>query len=212
MREWIKEKRQAPDQPEIESVPKEEAHRSLVLGLLFHQFQHGRKYRILDLGPAVAKNVSFFGQYSCKLYIEDFFDTLLSFDFLSPEDGFSYEAVFSYLFPYYRTTQFDFILTWDLLNYLDKEEFKHLLRHLGRFSHSGTLLFSLVSTQNHIPETPYRFEIADKQTLIYRSNSSVMRPSPKYEQRDLDRIMNRFKTCNSFHLTNGYREYLFSFE
>jgi hypothetical protein len=212
MREWIKQRKQNPDQAEIELVPKEETHRSLVLGLLFHQFQQGRKYRILDLGPAVAKNVEFFGQYSCKLYIEDLYQTLSSFDYLSPEDGFSYEAVFSYLFPYYRTTQFDFILTWDLLNYLEKKESKHLLLHLARFSHSGTLLFSLMSTQSHIPEIPYRFEIVDKQTLVYRSSSYVMRPSPKYEQSDLNNIMSRFKICNSFLLTNGYREYLFSFE
>ena len=212
MREWFNEKKITQEPLKIEPVPKQEVHRSLALGLLFHQFQHGKKYRILDLGPAVAKNIAFFGQYSCKLYIEDFYETIISFDYLSPEDGFSYEAVFSYLFPYYRTTQFDFILTWDLLNYLEKAEFKHLLLHLGRYAHTGTLLFSMVSTQTHIPEIPYRFEIADKQTLVYRSNSTVMRPSPKYEQRDLNRMMNRFKVCNSFLLTNGYREYLFSFE
>jgi len=212
MKEWLEEKKDPQESLKIEPVPQIQEHRSLVLGLLFHQFQQGKKYRILDLGPAVSRNVDFFGQYSCTLYIEDLYNTLASFDYLSPEDGFSYEAIFSYLFPYYRTTQFDFILAWDLLNYLEKEESTHLVRHLCRYAHHGTLLFSLFSTKNHIPEVPYRFEIADKQTLVYRSNSSVMRPSPRYEQRDLDRIMNRFKICNSFLLTNGYREYLFSLE
>jgi hypothetical protein len=160
----------------------------------------------------VAKNVKFFSAFSCKLYIEDLYETLTSFDYLSPEDGYSYEAVYSYLFPYFRSTQFDFILTWDLLNYLDKSEFQHLLHHLGKFSHSGTLLFSLIATKNHIPEVPYRFEIHDKQTLVYRSKSTVMRQAPAYKQTDLNKLMNRFKTCNSFLLTNGYREYLFSYE
>jgi hypothetical protein len=186
--------------------------KSLALNVLYHHFREDRKYRILDLGPAVGQNIEFFSQFPCKLFIEDLYGTLSSFDFVSPEDGFSYEAVFSYLLPFSRNSSFDVILAWDILNYLDRDVLQHLLRHLGRFSRSGTVLFSLIATGKYIPDTPHRFRILDPETLQYECDSTVQRPCPRYETSDLTHFMPSFRVTNSFVLRNGYREYIFSFE
>lgn len=184
-------------------------HTSLALNVLYHQLRPDRKYNILDLGPAFGSNVEFFSQFSCKIYIEDLFQTLTSFDFFSPEDGFGYDAVFEYLLPFRNNTRFEIVLVWDLLNYLEHEEFRHLIRHLSRFTHSGSLLFALLSTQKHIPEKPINFKIVDSQSLIYETSASVLRPCPQYEQSDLRHLMPNFRVCNSFILRNGMKEYLF---
>lgn len=194
----------APD-PQKES----KAHTSLALNVLFHQLRPDRKYNLLDLGPALGANVEFFSQFSCKIYIEDLYRTLTSFDFLSPEDGFSYDAVFEYLLPYRKNTRFDVILAWDLFNYLERDEFLFLMRHLTKFSHTGTLLFALFSTSKHIPEKPINFKIVDNESLLYENNSSVLRPCPQYSQSDLQHLMPNFRVCNSFILRHGIKEYLF---
>lgn len=209
MTAWFR-KKPSPTPPDAESH--EQLHKSLALNALFHQLREDRKYRVLDLGPAVGRNIEFFSQFRCKLQIEDLFETFSSFDYFAPEDGFSYEAVFSYLLPFSRSTTFDVILAWDVPNYLDRQVLLHLVRHLSRFSRPGTLLFALIATGKHIPETPHRFEIVDEETLLYGGKTTVLRSGPQYDASDLSRLMPGFRVCNSFVLRNGYREYLMVYE
>lgn len=209
MKGWFQRRKPAP-KPEEET--REQTQKSLALNTLFHRFKEGRKYRVLDLGPAMGRNVDFFGRIRCRLQIEDLYNTLSSFDYFSPEDGFSYEAVLSYLLPYSRSTNFDVILAWDLPNYLDRDVLRHLVLHLARHARNGTLLFMWVATSRYIPETPLRFEIQDEETIVYSCESSVLRPSPHYDASDVTRLMPGFRVCNSFVLRNGYREYLLAYD
>lgn len=181
---------------------------SLALSVLFRHLRVGRKYNILDLGPACGSNVDFFSQFASKIYIEDFYQTLTSFGYLSPEDGISYEEAFEYFFPYWENTRFDYIIGWDIVNYLKRDEFYHLISYLGRFCHPGTCFFSLVSTLKHIPERPTTFKIIDQERLFYTVNSSVVSSCPQYAQGDLNQLMPGFRVTNSFLLRNGFKEYL----
>ena len=200
----------AKEEPIEDSPPEPVANASLALNVLYDQLRRQRKYHILDLGPALGGNVDFFSQFSCKVYIEDFYRTLTSFDFFSPEDGFSYKAVFEYLLPYKQNTRFDIILSWDLFNYLEREEFQSLISHLGHFCHKGTLLFALISTLKYIPEKPTTFRIRNRKSLLYETNSTVLRQCPRFQQTDLNQLMPNFRVCNSFLLRNGFKEYLFA--
>ena len=187
-------------------------HISLVLNVVYHHLEVGRKYHILDLGSAYGSNVDFFSQFRCKIHIEDLYQTLSSFDYLSPEDGFSYDVVYDYLLPYGRNTNFDLIFAWDLFNYMEEEEFLHLVLYLGKFCRTGTLLFALMSNLKHIPERPTKFKILDQEHLQYEVSSPVLRPCPRYQQSDLKRLMPHFQVANSFLLRNGFKEYLFTYE
>ena len=185
---------------------------SLALNVLCYQLRYEKKHHILDLGPALGANVDFFSRFSCKIYIEDLYHTLNSFDYFSPEDGFTYQAIFEYLLPYTHNTRFDIIMAWDIFNYLERDEFKSLISYLGNFCHKGTLLFSLISTRRHIPEKPTTFRIVDQENLQYQIGSSVLRLCPGYQQTDLNHLMPHFRVCNSFLLRNGFKEYLFVYE
>ena len=194
-----------------ESPPEPEASSSLALKVLYDQLRHQRKYHVLDLGPALGANVDFFSQFSCKVYIEDFYRTLSSFDYLS-EDELSYQAVFEYLLPYEKNTRFDIILGWDLFNYLERDELQSLILHLGHFCHKGTLLFALISTSQYLPEKPTTFQIVNHDRLLYQTNSTVLRECPKYQQTDLNQLLPNFRVSNSFLLRNGFKEYLLASE
>ena len=89
------------EEPMEDSSPEPETSASLALKVLYDQLRLQRKYHILDLGPALGANVDFFAQFSCKVYIEDFYRTLTSFDYLS-EDKLSYQAVSSTFYPIKR--------------------------------------------------------------------------------------------------------------
>ncbi len=199
------------EEPIEDSSLEPETSVSLALKVLYDQLRHQRKYHILDLGPALGANVDFFSQFSCKVYIEDFYRTLTSFDFLS-EDELSYQAVFEYLLPYQKDTRFDIILGWDLFNYLERDELQSLILHLSHFCHKGTLLFALISTAQYVPEKPTTFQIVKHDRLLYQCNSTVLRPCPRYQQTDLNQLIPNFRVSNSFLLRNGFKEYLFSCE
>lgn len=192
-----------------ETVEEETRHPSLALNALFHRLRAGRKYNVLDLGPACGTNVEFFSRFSGKIYIEDLHRTLGSFDFLSPEDGLSYESVFRYLLPYQKSTRFDLIFAWDLFNYLDRREFLFLMRHLGRFCGEDAMIFALISTNKSIPEQPPRYRIIDQETLSCRRKHGILRTCPRYEEGDLLHMMPSFRVCQSFLMRNGVKEYVF---
>ncbi len=180
--------------------------------LLYRLKATDRDYRFLDLGPASGQKLEFLSQYGTKVHFEDLYRTLNSFDYLSPEDGLSYDSIFRYLLPYQRSIRFDVVLGWDLLNYLRPEEFKHLMRHLTRFCRPGALLFALISTQKTIPEQPASIEIIGPEMLSCKINSRIMRKCPQYQETDLRRFMPNFRVLNSFLLRNGLKEYLFSYD
>mgnify|MGYP007088488856 CR=1 FL=1 len=158
----------------------------------------------------VYQNIDFCSAFCQKLYIEDFYCTLSSFDFLSPEDGLPLDIVYQYLLPYKAGTQFDIILAWDLFNYLDELEFRELMVHLGRFCRPNTLLFAFISTCKSIPERPAKYSIVDTETITSQKLSNIIRPCPQYQETQLNKLMPEYQVLNSFLLRNGFKEYLFS--
>jgi hypothetical protein len=195
------------------TLPEAEVHTSVGLNIAYNQVRARRKLSVLDLGSAYPSNLQFLSQSfrSLHIEIEDLYETLSSFDFFDPREPRSYDAVYRYLFPYSEETRFDLILGWDLFNYLEKLEISGLIKHLDRFCHPGTLLFSMISTNRYIPERPIRFQIIDSERLRYEYLSSLLRTSPRYHRADLNRMMPHFRLFSSFRLRNGFKEYIFAF-
>lgn len=208
--------------------PEPVVHRSLGLEALLQQMQPDQRYTILDLGSAFGVNVEFFSQFPCKIYIEELYRSLASSPaFYSEladssekleedpsekqlED--SSEKLFEKLLPYPMDTRFDVILTWDVFNYLAREQLVGLVRHLSRFCRPGTFLFSLISILPEIPDQPTSFKILDRERLLYENSSPVSKPCPRYQPRDVNKIMVGFRVSNSFLMRHGIQEYLFVYE
>jgi hypothetical protein len=87
---------------------------------------------LLDLGPVVGSNVSFFGeQLGCKIFVEDIFADLDR----HIRDG-KLERLPDFLkgrFPQ-ATGSVDGVLCWDLIDYLDKPSAQAVATELGRCS------------------------------------------------------------------------------
>ncbi len=209
---WLwKDARFRPRHHNVKKLPKPEIQRSLALKKLTGRLRAEQRYNLLDLGSSVRQNVEFCSSFCRKLYIEDFYCTLSSFDFLSPEDGVPLDTVYQYLLPFKAGTSFDIILAWDLFNYLGELAFRELMAHLARFCRKDTLLLAFISTRKSIPERPIKYSIIDAETIISQKFSDIIRPCPQYREPQLTKLMPEYKVLNSFLLRNGFKEYLFAF-
>jgi len=185
------------------------AYRSLALGALLQQLEPGRLHTILDFGPALGGNLKFWTPYASRICFEDYYRTWEELGSPRPADG-SYDATtLQSLFAFDRNDRFDIILTWDLLNYLEPDHTQAIAGLLSRYCRAGALLFALLSSSPSIPLHPNRFRILNQEQVLYEKVGSGSRPCPRYQPRDVARMMPGFQVLNSFLLRHGVQEYLF---
>jgi hypothetical protein len=185
------------------------AYRSLALGALLQQLESGRLHRILDFGPALGGNLKFWSPYASRICFEDFYRAWEELGFPRPADGRFDAPTLSGLFSFDRNDRFDVILTWDLFNYLEPDHTQAIAGFLSRYCRAGALLFALLSSSPSIPSHPNRFRILNPEQVLYEKVGSGSRPCPRYQPRDVARMIPGFQVLNSFLLRHGVQEYLF---
>jgi len=186
------------------------AYTSLGLNALLRPLKSDRKYRILDLGPALGANVEFWSQFYCRLTLDDFYSDYRARMDSEPET--SRERLLADLLSFDDQSVFDVILVWDLFNYLDPDELLMLVRQLSRWCRQGTVLFALISSfLPNIPSKPTLFRILDRERMTYQVRTRETRPCARHLPRDLARLLAGFEVSCSFLLRNGTQEYVFTY-
>jgi hypothetical protein len=165
---------------------------------------------LLDLGPVVGSNVTFFGEHlGCKILVEDLFKdidrhvregkleefpTFLKTRF-SPEDG-----------------SVDGILCWDVFDYLDKAAAQVLAQQLTRILRpEGSLLalFGTVEPAAGSPPTYTRHIVHDTTTLQHRAYPAARGRQRPVLNRDIQRMFEPLRITEQFLLKTNSREVLF---
>ena len=162
---------------------------------------------LLDLGPVVGSNVSFFGeQLGCKIFVEDIFADL---------DRHIREGKIDVL-PAFLRTRFpqvegtvDGILCWDIVDYLDKASAQALAGQLTRVLRlDGALLGFFANGQTR--DTRYtKYIIANEVTLKHRTYPALQGRRAVLPNRDIIRLFSGLRVSDSFLLQNNLREILF---
>ena len=189
--------------------PHSETFTSLGLKALLESLAADRKYRILDLGPAIGTNIEFLTRYSLKIRVEDLHKSLQAAGLFGNGNGVFNESSLMAAMPFSVDEQFDVVLAWDLLNYFNAEELKVLVRYLGAACTRGGYFFAMGATAKEMPDMPTIYRILTAETLLYSTNSQDMRICPRYAPRDLALLMDGFHINSSYILRNGIREYVF---
>lgn len=166
---------------------------------------------LLDLGPVVGGNVSFFGeQLGCKIFVEDIFADV---DRHIREE--KLEALPAFLqrrFPQAEGSV-DGILCWDVIDYLDRASAKELAAQLTRVLRpDGALLafFGMAQPRDQPRDTRYtKYIIADEVNLKYRSYPAARGRQTIFVNRDIIRLFPGLHVSDSFLLKNNLREVLF---
>jgi hypothetical protein len=162
---------------------------------------------MLDLGPVVGSNVSFFGeQLGCKIFVEDLYAEI---------DRHRRAGTMERL-PEVLTKRFtqndrsiDGIICWDILDFLDKAAAQALADQLTRvLKPEGALLGFFGALQPR--EMSYtKFIIVDDANLKHRPYGTP-RPYPaSLANRDIIRLFSGLRVSDSYLMKSNVRELLF---
>jgi len=165
---------------------------------------------LLDLGPVVGSNVSFFGEeLGCKIIVED-----LSKDIdRHVRDGLldQFPAFLMKRFPQ-ESGSIDGILCWDLFDYLDKKSAKPLADQLVRMLRPDGVLLAFFVTSEPPPglKPEYtRHVVVDKLNLQHRPYAAARSKQRPMPNRDIQRLFEPLRIVEQFLLKTNLREVLF---
>jgi SAM-dependent methyltransferase len=165
---------------------------------------------LLDLGPVVGSNVTFFGEeVGCKILVED-----LSKDIDRHVNQTKVEelpAFFDKRFPQESET-IDGILCWDIFDYLERAAAERLARQLTRMLRpDGVLLafFSTADPRSAIRPTYTKHVVIDRAHLQYRPYKAARAKQRPLLNRDIQRLLEPLRITESFLLKTNLREVLF---
>jgi hypothetical protein len=162
---------------------------------------------LLDLGPVVGTNVSYFGeQLGCKIFVEDIFADL---------DRHVREGKVDQLpeflkkrFPQ-KDSSVDGILCWDLIDYLDRPTAQELASQLTRLLRPDGALLGFFGSAPPQGAQYTKFIIVDEVNLKHRSYPAARARQAILLNRDIIRLFSGLRVSDSFLLKNNSREILF---
>jgi hypothetical protein len=162
---------------------------------------------LLDLGPVVGSNVSFFGeQLGCKIFVEDIFADVDRHVRAGTLDVLP--AFLKKRFPQ-ETGSVDGILCWDLIDYLDRAAAQELATELTRVLRPDGALLGFFGTAQPREARYTKFIIADEVNLKHRPYPAARGRQAILLNRDIIKLFAGLRVSDSFLLQNNLREILF---
>ena len=165
---------------------------------------------LLDLGPVVGSNVSFFGeQLGCKIIVEDLFKDIDRHVREGKLDDLP--AALSKRFRH-ESASIDGILCWDVFDYLDKNSAKKLAEQLTRILRpDGVLLAFFVTAEPQPGARPEytRHIVIDPNHLQHRPYAAARGKQRPMPNRDIQRMFEDLRITEQFLLKSNLREVLF---
>jgi len=158
---------------------------------------------LLDLGPVVGSNVSFFGeQLGCKIFVEDIFADVERHVRANTLEHLP--AFFKKRFPQEEGTV-DGILCWDMIDYLDRPAAQELASQLTRVLRPDGALLGFFGTA--VPREPRytKFIIMDDVNLKHRAYPALRGRQAILLNRDIIRLFSRLRDSDSSLRQNNLR-------
>jgi hypothetical protein len=165
---------------------------------------------LLDLGPVIGPNVTFFGeQLGCKIFVENAFKDIDR----HVRDG-KLDDLSEFLdkrFPQ-PDGSIDGILCWDVLDYLERPAARTLTKQLARILRpDGVLLAFFAAAQPATPQPAEytRYVVVNQTTLQYRPYPAARGRQRPLLNRDIEKLFEPLRVAEQFLLKNNLREVLF---
>lgn len=161
---------------------------------------------LLDFGPVIGSNVSFFGErLGCKLFIEDLF-----VDLARHSRAGTPEALPDTLARRFRheDQMVDGVLCWDFFDYLDKHAAQSLAKQIVRMLRPGGAVMGFFCTAAAQHAAFMKYEIADDQSLRHRHHAGAGAAKHVLLNRDIIKMFDGLIVSDSFLLKSNTREIL----
>ncbi len=185
----------------------EAAYPSQALHKFLRSLQSTDNPLLLDLGPVVGSNVTFFGeQLGCRIRVED-----IAADIDRHVKAGTVDQLAEF-FPK-RFTQdpgtVDGILCWDVLDYLDRPAAQALAKSLCRLLRPDGCLLGFFSTAES-PERVYtKYVVVNDTTLKYRTYPALRPRQRSLLNGDIIKLFKDLRVTDSFLMKSKLREMLF---
>jgi hypothetical protein len=162
---------------------------------------------LLDLGPVVGPNITYFGErLSCKIHVEDLFAEIEA-RAKKGDRGALASALPARLS--HPDESFDGILCWDLFDFLDKAAGQALAAKLAALLRSGGVLYGLFGT-TPVDLTHYtRFIVDTDDALKLRAYPATLARRNVLMTRDINKMFEGLVVAESVLLKTSTRETLF---
>ena len=162
---------------------------------------------LLDLGPVVGNNISFFGeQLGCKIQV---FDLVADWDrHVREEKTDAFPAFVNQRFSQ-EAESVDGVLCWDLLDYLDRPGAGAVAKQVTRVLRGGGAVLGFYSSAKPAGAQYTKYVIVDDTNLKYRPYAAARARQGALPNRDILRLFEGLRVSESFLLKNNIREILF---
>lgn len=162
---------------------------------------------LVDLGPVVGSNVSFFGErLGCRIHVEDVFSEIEKADVERRLDTLGDALVGRCGRP---EGSVDGVLCWDVFDYLDKPVGQQLAKELVKMLAPGGALLAFFATLQN-PEPLYnRYVVKDEEHLEHRTLRASKARHHVLANRDVNRMFEGLTVADSFLLLTKTREMMF---
>ena len=163
---------------------------------------------LLDLGPVVGGNVSFFGEeLGCRIRVEDVFGDI---------ERHAVNGTLDALPEYFRTRfksepgTVDGILCWDVFDYLERAAAASLAAALARLLVAEGSLLGFFSTASEAGRAQYtKYLVVDQGNLRYRPYSGTRVRQRSLQNRDIIKLFESLRVSDSFLMKTNMREIIF---
>jgi len=164
---------------------------------------------ILDLGGATQQNVSFITNLGHRLCTEDFlrilkdvFGSQDTTDQSNPGqiDFFLRQALD------YPDEQFDGVLLWDVLEYLEPTLLNAVIDRLRKIVRPRSYMLAVFHSDDKLQEAPYYSFRIQEVNALQVTRQGMRRPTQLYNNRSLEKLFGRFESVKFFLTRERLRE------
>ena len=188
-------------------MPDEPAYPTKALAKFLKLLQSRDNPAIIDLGPVVGANVTFFGEHlGCRIRVED-----IAADVERHVTGGNLDVL-----PAFFGTRFqqdaasvDGVLCWDVFDFLERPAAQALASALMRLLRPEGALLGFFSTTDGRPQLYTKFMVVDEASLRYRTYPASRPRQKVLQNRDINKMFEGLRVTESFLMKNNVREILF---
>ncbi len=186
------------------------------LGRIRDNLARHERSNVLDLGPPVNSNISYFREFNCRIRIQNLYQELIDHpryrSALSAGDSEIANGDIAHIFDEMlsdcRGVHYNLILLWDLIDYLHRQALTVLMGSLAGYCQRGAYLYMVSSTNRLIPSVAARFSLLSDNQIRYQPVSDELIAGPRHSIRAIERMLPGFHLERCFLLPEGLQEYI----
>ena len=160
---------------------------------------------LLNLGPVIGQNISFFGEkLQCKILVEDLYADIEAHAVAPAELLRAIEARI-----HHAPASVDGVLCWDVFDYLDKKTSQALAGRLVSLLRPAGVVYGFFGTKSEQIAYFSRFIVDSPTALRVKRSPAARRPRTVLVTRDINKMFAGLDVAESVLLKSATRETLF---